>query len=298
MTLGIVAGVLTASVGQTVTVQLDLEKGATYGQQSLSNVTVSQNYGGQQVDIQAKVDGKATFKVLAITDTGYDLEVEYEYLNMTMELPTGAMEFGSDNPNSDDVMSSILAAMMHKPFGITMTRQGRVTEVRNISALFESAFEKYPDLTDEQKRQIIANIGQSFNEEGFKGNIEMVTAVFPAGPVAVGDTWSGQTELQSGMPSSVKTEYRLEAVEGDHYVISGKSEIESFEDPNNTLPMTYQMSGTMTSTIKLAKKTGWIRDASIKQSLSGKVIFADNPQMPGGMEVPMSMESEIAIADQ
>lgn len=298
LTLGAFVGALTVCVAQAVTMQLNLEKGATYLQESSSNVSVNQNYGGQEIDIQMEVVGRITFKVIAITDAGYDLEAMYERISMLMKMPTGPMEFSSDKADSGDVMSSILAAMMHKPFGLTMTRLGKVTEVRNISALFDSAFEKYPDLTDEQKQQIVTQLGQSFGEEGFKGNMEMVTAIFPEGPVAPGDTWSSQTELQSGMSASVKTVYRLEAVEDSHFVISGKSEIATSGTPNDPSPMTYDMSGTMSSTIKVAKKTGWIQDASMKQSLSGKVIFSDSPQMPGGMEVPMSMDSEIVIVDQ
>lgn len=299
LTLSAFVGVLTACIAQTVTMQLDLEKGATYSQQSTSDVIVKQNYAGQQVDIQMKVVGKVNFKVMAITNAGYDLEVEYERISMVMEMPTGTMEFGSDKSGTEDVMSSILAAMMHKPFGITMTRQGKVTEVRNISVLFDSAFEKYPELSEEQKQQIITQLSQSFGEEGFKGNIEMVTSLFPEAPVAVGETWSTQTEVHSGMSLAVKTIYRLEAVEAGHYVISGKSEMATMAAAvGDDIPMKYDLSGTMTSTIKLAKKTGWIHDASIKQSMSGKVIFSDSPQMPGGMEVPMSMDSDIAIADK
>lgn len=298
LTLSIFAGVLNASVAQTVTVQLNLEKGATYSQQSSSNVTVNQNYAGQEIDIQMKVVGRMTFKVMAVTASGYDLEVMYERISMLMEMPTGPMEFSSDKADSVDVMSSILAAMMHKPFGITMTRQGKVTAVRDISTLFDTAFEKYPDISEEQKQQIITQLGQSFGEQGFKGNLEMVTAIFPEGPVAIGDTWSTQTELQSGMSATVKTMYRLEAVEDSHFVISGKSEIATSGAADDSAPMKYDLAGSMTSNIIIAKKTGWIRDASMKQALSGKVIFPDSPQMPGGMEVPMSMDSEIAIVDR
>jgi hypothetical protein len=298
LTLIASVGMLTVCIAQTVTVQLDLEKGATYSQQSSSDVSVKQNYAGQEIDIQMKVVSKVNFKVLSVTNTGYDMEVVYERISMIMEMPTGTMEFSSDKPESGDVMSSILAAMMNKPFGITMTRQGKVPEVRNISALFESAFEKYPDLTDDQKQQIIAQLSNTFGEQGFKGNIEMVTAVFPEGPVAIGDTWTSQTELESGMTANVKSMYRLESVEDAHFVISGKSEIVTKGTSDDAAPMKYDLAGTMTSTIKLAKKTGWIHDASIKQSLSGKVIFSDSPQMPGGMEVPMEMDSDIAIVDQ
>src|SRR5690606_10374768 len=207
------------------------------------------------------------------------------------------MEYSSDNAAPGDIMSGMFAAMMHRPFQMTITRHGKVTEIRNMSNLFEGAFEKY-ELTDEQKQQVMASLSQSFGEEALKGNLEMTMAVFPTGPVAVGGTWTTETELRSTMQAAVKTTYKLDAIEGDYYVISGKSEIRTKVNTDPSAPMTYDMTGTMTSRIKLAKKTGWISDGSYKQSISGKAVFPDNPQMPGGMEVPMSIDGEVLVADK
>jgi hypothetical protein len=223
--------------------------------------------------------------VLTITDTGYELEVQYRQLSMVMDMPTGYMEFSSDNANGDDIMSAMLNGMMNTPFGVTMTRQGKVTEVRGIHKLFNTAFEKY-SLTEQQKQEIMNSLSQTFGNESFKANLEMFTYVFPSGPVSVGDKWTTETTTVSTMAATVKSTYTLDAIDDGQYVISGKSEIHTTADAGDSAPMKYDMSGTMTSRIKVARNTGWIKDASFKQSMLGKIIFPDNPKCRVGWTYP------------
>ncbi|HLT79796.1 MAG TPA: DUF6263 family protein [Cyclobacteriaceae bacterium] len=297
LTLCAFVGMMTAGVAQTVTLQLNLEEGATYSQNSSSDLVMSQDYGGEKIDIKIKVQSQVDFKVIAITDTGYDLEVEFDRISMTMEMPMVTMEFNSEKADGADIMSTILASMMHKPFGVTMTRRGEVTEMRNLSTLLDSTLEKYPQMTEEQKNQIRAQLANTFGENGLKGNIEMTTFIFPEGPVAISDTWSTQTQVDAEWSFAVKSIFRLEAIEAGHYVVSAKSEVSTLPAPDSAA-IKYDLSGTSLYNLKLAKKSGWIQDGSVKQSMSGKIVFADSPEMPGGMEVPMSMESEVAVMDR
>jgi hypothetical protein len=60
----------------------------------------------------------------------------------------------------------------------------------------------------------------------------------------------------------------------------------------------YDLTGTMTSEIKISKETGWTINSSINQDISGNVEFKDNPQMPGGMTVPMSINTTMKMTDK
>ncbi|MDZ7605027.1 MAG: DUF6263 family protein [Cyclobacteriaceae bacterium] len=88
-------------------------------------------------------------------------------------------------------------------------------------------------------------------------------------------------------------------VGSDYYLISGKSEIKQIENENatnmNGMDVQYDIAGTMTSTLKVDKATGWINDGDIRQELDIDLKIQDNPQVPGGMTIPMKMDSQIKI---
>jgi hypothetical protein len=45
------------------------------------------------------------------------------------------------------------------------------------------------------------------------------------------------------------------------------------------------------------KKSGWIVEARINQDVKGTAQIKDNPKIPGGMSIPMSIKGETEITD-
>jgi hypothetical protein len=64
------------------------------------------------------------------------------------------------------------------------------------------------------------------------------------------------------------------------------------------MPLKYDLTGAMTSDIKIDKKTGWTINAMINQSIKGTAYIKDNPQIPGGMTIPMTMNNEMTITEK
>lgn len=300
--LSMAMAVLVPTFAQRQNLSLNLSTGNTYAQVSTVVVSIRQTINGQQMDIKMNVNGAIHFKVTGETDSAYDLEASYDSLFMRMELPNETMEFGSTKRDENDVMSTVLAALVGQPFGVKMTRLGRVTDVEDIESLFSGALDQFPQIPDAQKRQIVAQLSQSFGEKAFKGNLEMVSAIFPETPVSVGDTWTVQTQLEAGMAAQVRTTYELKEAHETYYLIAGNSVIAT-EDKDayvesNGMPLKYNLSGTLVSTIKVARETGWIMDAKLAQNVGGSAEIKDNPQLPGGMVIPMTMVSETIITDR
>ena len=52
------------------------------------------------------------------------------------------------------------------------------------------------------------------------------------------------------------------------------------------------------SEIRIDRKSGWIIDARINQEVSGEATIAANPDMPGGMSLPMKGTTELTITDK
>jgi hypothetical protein len=282
--------------------ELNLSKGEIYNQKMISNVSILQTINGQQVNMKMSINAKMTYKVTDIQNAVYDMEVRYESLIMKMSLPNGEMEFSSDKNDEKDIFSTILGTMKNKPFLVKMTKAGRVNEVKNIEAVFSNMFDKFPQLSDVQKQQIKGQIMQAYGEKAFKGNIEMCSAIFSDSPVSKGDKWTINTQLESGMSAKMETVYELKELSDSYYQIFGNSKIETADKDayieSNGMPLKYDMAGDMTSDIKIDKKTGWTINAKINQTIKGTAYVKDNPQMPGGLAIPMTMNNEMTITEK
>jgi len=227
------------------------------------------------------------------------MEVTYNRMKMTMALPNGNMEFDSDKKDENDKMSKVLGGIVKKPFSVKMTKSGKITDVSGVESLFTGAFDSVGQVDEMQKKQILDQVMQSYGNKAFKGNMEMGTAIFPDTKVSKGDSWTINTKLESQLTADIETVYTLTEVGPDYYMLSGKSEIKQIETENtanlNGMDMKYNISGSMTSTLKIDKSTGWINTGDIRQELDIELKIADNPQVPGGMTIPMQMDTQMKI---
>jgi hypothetical protein len=282
--------------------QLNLEKGETYTLSINSNASISQTLNNQQMNMNMGIVGKMAYKVTEIRDSVYDMEVTYESLSMKMELPNGILEFSSEKNDELDIFSTLLGMIKKRPFLVSMTKAGKITEVKNIETIFSGLFDQFPQLTDAQELQLKDQLMQAYGEKAFKGNFEMVSAVFSYSPVSKGDKWVIKTQLESGMSANMETTYELKEIDDKTIEISGNANIETADKDayiqTNGMPMRYDLKGTMTSGIKLNRKTGWIVEAKVNQIISGSAQIKDNPQVPGGMTIPMHMKNEMTMTEK
>jgi hypothetical protein len=294
--------VLISGQAQKTTLTLNLEKGKEYRQVTYSKATIIQDFNGQKMSIVMIIEGEMSYTVVTVNPSDYDLEVKYERLSMKMELPQGKMEFSSDKNDKQDIFSTMLSKMTGNSFNVKMAKNGKVIEVKNIESRIESLFEDFTDIPENQLAQLKAQMTKAYGAEAFKGNIEMVTAIFPGEPVNKGDKWTIKTNLESGMAALMTTEYEFTDLGSDYAIIKGNSVIET-EDKDayiesNGMPMKYDMSGSMSSEIKVDKETGWIIEATIQQEITGDAYIKENPQIPEGMKIPMTMINEMTIRNQ
>lgn len=282
--------------------ELNLTKGETYTQQMASSMSILQTINGQEVKTNMSVHGKMTYKVIDIQNSVYEIEVRYESLALKMSMPGGTMEFSSEKNDANDILSTLLGVMKNKPFLVKMTKTGKVNEVKNIENLFSDMFIKTPTLNEMQQKQIRQQLMQAYGEQAFKGNLEMCSAIFPDSTVAKGDKWVIKTKLASGMAANMETSYELKETEDTFYIISGISKIATADKDayiqSNGMPLKYDMTGTMTSEIKINRKTGWVIESKTSQTIQGTAQIKDNPQMPGGMSIPMTMNNEMTVTEK
>jgi hypothetical protein len=251
--------------------------------------------------MEMAVTGTLTFLVTSVTDSGYHMDARFETLAMSMKTPQGAMNFSSENDDSSDIFSSILREMKDKPFTVTMAGSGEITRVGDVGKLWEAVINQFSQLSEMQKDQMKAQMLNSYGDKALKGNIEMVTLLYPSHAVRIGDKWTIHTNLESGMSARVASEYEFTEMTADHIFLKGVSKIETTDKDayieSNGMPLKYNLKGNMSSEIRADRQTGWIKEAKINQEIVGDAQIKDNPQVPGGMTIPMTITSVIVITD-
>lgn len=286
---------------QKTTLALNLIQGNTYYMVTSTNMAISQTVNGQLQNVNTSLTAKMAFTVTAVKDTSYAMQVKYERLGMQMELPSGTMSFESGKNDRSDIFSTIMANMTEKPFSIVMSKTGKVLSISNTEALSKGLFDNVAQLNDEQKAQFREQLMKSFGPDAFKSNIEIGTAVFPNVKVAVNDTWSVKNHSADGMQTKTTTTFTLNEVTASAYMVHGESVI-SPQNVNeytemNGMPMKYNVNGTSQYDLKIDKESGWIAEARINQVIKGNVEIKDNPKLPGGMIIPMTITDDQTISN-
>ena len=62
--------------------------------------------------------------------------------------------------------------------------------------------------------------------------------------------------------------------------------------------MIYKLNGSLITDIKIDKNTGWINEVKLKQIMKGSIEIQDNPQLPGGMTIPMTFNTDVLTTDK
>lgn len=291
--------VFKVSVGQKQRLGFNLQVGQTYYHLIKSSSNVKEELNGEKIDIEIGLTSKTAFKVTGLNDSIYDMAVSYEKLEMTMKRADRTMTFSSESKDENDMMSKMLSLMVGQPFNMKMTKAGKIIEVKNVDLIFDNMFDKLPDISAEQKEQVKAQLMQSYGEKAFKGSFEMVTSIFPESPVKKGDSWVINTKLETVMSANLVTTYEFKDRTDSYYFILGNGKIETSDKDAyvqiSGMPTRYNLDGNMTASLKVDSKTGWIIEATINQKMSGIADIKDNPNLPGGLTIPMSIENIMNI---
>jgi hypothetical protein len=293
--------IYTSCFAQKSTIALNLAQGTTYNMITNTNMAVSQTVNGQLQNVNTTLSAKMGFTVTKVMDTSYAMQVKYDRIGMQMELPSGTLNFASDKSDKSDIFSAIMANMINKPFAIVMSKTGKVLSVGNTDNLSKSLFDGVTQLTDEQKSQFREQLMKSFGPEAFKANIEVGTAVFPDVKVAQNDKWSVSTGNESSMQTKSTTTFTLNQITASAYMVHGESVISPGNNNEftemNGMPMKYNVNGVSEYDLKIDKESGWIAEARINQVIKGNVEIKDNPKLPGGMIIPMTITDDQTISD-
>ena len=287
---------------QTVDLKLNLEAGKEYKQVTTAKSTSEFEAEGQKMKNVMTDVSAVSFLVKKVNQKDYDLEERFLSARICSESPAGTMDCSSEKNDEKDMFSAVLKAMTNKPFDVKMGTRGEVLEIKGVEAIWDSAMDQMGSVPDMTKTQIKSLIMQAFGPDAIKSNSNLTMDVFPDKPISRGDKWTRTKSLQSLIKMQVSTEYELVDLTADFALIRGNSTLQTPADAAASemmgMAVKYNINGTMVSEIRIDRKSGWIIDARINQEISGVATIAANPDMPGGMSLPMKGTTELTITDK
>lgn len=304
VTILVVFALVTSVFAQKHKMELNLKQGAVYIQNVDSKFYMTQKTNGKTQTTDMTTSGKIRYKVIGIKDSIYDLEAQYEILSMNTRSNIGNSFYSlsSENKDKKDLFSSALNEITKKPFNLKMSKRGKVVEIQNFDLFFSNVIDDIFLEQPENKQRMMALVNQSFGDKTLIKNFEQNYAILPELPVSIGDKWTATNNYDTGMSAKADVTYELTGSVGNCYVIEGISKIvtkdkEEYKELNG-MKAKSDVSGLITSTTKVNKKTGWIKEQVMNSDLTSVFQIKETSQFPEGLTIEMKMNMEMKISDK
>lgn len=262
-------------------------------------MNLSEDINGKETIVNLSSNAIVNYKVIDNQNSVYTMQASYGKISFRVEVQNKGQEFSSESNDASDALSKFLKEMTNKPFFVKMSSLGRITEVKNIDSLFINMLNKFPEIAEEKKQQLITQLSQSYGEKSVASNLQMCTAVFPETPVKKGDTWLIKSIMESSMSLNMETTFQLTETGHNYNVLTGNANVKNVGNDTyvkiGSSFIKYNLTGTATSNIKMDKKTGWVMDGKLTMNIAGTAHIKGDDEHPEGLDVPMTIVSETAI---
>lgn len=300
--------ILTAAVcfaQEKADLKLRLKAGDSHEMKMTQTQDITQTMQGQEMTMKQNQEMVIGMDCLSIDANGVmDIKMTYKSMKIAVDGPMGRMEFDSANPQPADanrpdqqMMGGMISAMAGSEFRMKVKPTGETSDVRGLAEMMKKVKEKMPA---EQMQGAEKFLDKMFDEDQIKELSGNMMNVYPAEPVAVGDSWYDTKSINFMMPIDIDTTYMLKKVKDDIAYIDAVSKFDMGDsskpldiDPNNKMSM--QLSGTINATSEVDVKTGLTRKSSADMNFSGILKMEPNQQMPEGMTVPMTIKGNVVV---
>ena len=275
----------------------ELEEGETYLMEMHNEQEIKQVVLNQTMFVNTEMDIRMKYKVLAKTDSTYKITMSYDRLAMQLEMPQGSSGFDSDNPDTTGVLASVIKSMTLLTITMTVNHQGEILEIQGLDEMTEKIVGNMPEgEIPAQSRQMISRY---LSEDAVNRNFSMGMIVYPGKSLGEGDNWEQSMEMASILKGELTTTYTLEELKLNEAVIAGEAffdvEADSADMMMIGVSMNYDMEGPVESSYLIDTRTGWLKEGTTNQKLTGNVVMPGNEQMPEGMNLKMEIVSEITL---
>lgn len=261
-----------AKLSNAQELKLNLLINESYYHNNTTHVKMTQDIQGELSVTDAIYGGKMRFKVKEKTDSLYRLEIYFQTVHFSASM--GDTTFSADTEKTDSlsVFDLIMKEMTKSPFEASISEYGIVKDVE-MENLFDNLLGLDLDIPKLDQAHAVYTLKQTFGEKAMKGSLEMFTAIYPKGPVTVGDVWNNTIRLETISGVTLNNQFELLERDQNQTIIKINSETvsdknESFTEMNGEF-FRISSNGNMVATYILDSETGWIIESEIVQEITG-----------------------------
>jgi hypothetical protein len=280
-----------------VDLKLRLKAGESHEMKMTGTQDGTQTVNGQEIK-QAQTDETVIgLDVLKVDANGVmDVAMTYKSIKMTMDGPIGHIEFDSVTPKPTDPnrpqeknIVANYAAMVGCKFQMKVKPTGEIYDIRGIKEMNAKVKERVSNSTEAKA----IDVDNRFSEKQLKDLAGRMMRIFPAEPVAIGDTWYITKSTNLMMPIDIGETYTLKSRKNGIAYIDAVAKIDGDSSKNrqmgsNEIPM--QISGTTNWTIQVDEKTGLTRKCNMITNCSG-IMKIEVRNAPGQyVTMPITMK--------
>ncbi|MDP4273130.1 MAG: DUF6263 family protein [Bacteroidota bacterium] len=276
-------------------INLDLKAGKTYKLENISEVTITQNFMGNNIVIKTNMGGVIRYKVNSKNkQNDANITATYESLQYEINMPSMKLSYNSSQiPLKDDKLAQACNKLIGKSFHLILSKTGKVLEISGADEILNTVLSA-ADTTAQEYNILNSTLKQSFTNDALKSNLEQTYNFYPGKVVAENETWNKNSDFKStSFSGKWNNTYTLKARNDAQYTIAGNSAFSSDTTAQNVngAPMKakFDLNGTSIATIKVNAKDGWIIENSSETKLSGKIHILPSGQLPTGIDIPMEV---------
>ena len=257
--------------------KLRLEPGKSYGAKMIADQTITQTLMGQTQTITQSIGMGYTYQVQSVDPDGSMwVKITYDWVSYKQDSPMGKVSYDSANPPATVPEAAIgYAALVGRGFSAKITPTGEMTDVRGADQMVAEILGAMNLPAGSARDQVEALLRTQLSDEALKDSFEKAALFYPDKPIAVGDSWSGQIALASGMPMILDTTWTLKARKNSVATVETRSDARPNPGAKPLelagMSISYELSGVQSGSMDLDEKTGWLLGGTLKQDVSGKV---------------------------
>ena len=277
-----------------VTLRLHLKEGDSYRLYNLIDQDINQVVMGQEQAVKQQIGMGYQYDVLSADEGVYRVKMTYYRIYFKQSGPMGEILYDSESPPETLPMQAKgFAGLLGQSLTLTFNERGIVTDVVGVDEMLANIMKQFEEVDPAMKAQMEQGMQRQFGAEAIKSQMETMFAIYPEDPVGVGDTWSKDVTLNTGLPLKIATTYRVETIENGQAKLAVKSNITAASDePMNMggMEIVLDLSGTQNGTVLMEVPTGMVVNSEMEQRVSGDMIVND-----GAMTWPLDMKTKTSL---
>lgn len=286
---------LLASCGggaEKLDLRLRLEAGKSYGAKMVADQTITQTLAGQTQTMSQTIGMAYTYHIQSVEPDGtMGIQVTYDWVQVRRDGPMGSFSYDSANPPATIPDSALgYAALVGLGFSMQVRPNGEIVDVQGADEMLSRMLDALSMPAGSERDELEASLRPQFGSEALKESFEKAALFYPDKPIAVGESWSRNISLETGMPMVLATTWTLKARKNGVATVEIRSDVQRNPEAKPMemagLTFTYKMSGEQSGSMEVDEKTGWLLGGTLKQNLAGQVSAM-------GMTWPMTIVSDI-----